>query len=148
MHSGRISQCYINIIRNTFIAKTSNAYTTKKKTVKPRIGPGQTWTIYECTEGRLLDHCATLPRISLSGQIISFNAFSCEILPVDAVWSCWSCTYRITSFVFVNIISWATQITVIIYFKILSVRLPPKMYVETYETLSRWMKFCFSYALV
>jgi len=60
-----------------------------------------------------------------------FNLFSCEILQVDAVWSWWSCTYRITSFVFVNIISLATQITVIIYFKILSLRLLLKMYVET-----------------
>ena len=69
MHSGRISQCYINITRNKFIAKTSQAYTTKKKkTVKLRVGSGQTWNI--CTEGRLLDHCATLPRISLSGKII------------------------------------------------------------------------------
>ena len=99
MHSSRMNQGYINIIRNRFIAKTlrccngptigikgnkpreknmiKNKTTTKQNKKKKKIiqrkikqlrAESPTYTI--CTEGRLRDHCATLPRITLSRKII------------------------------------------------------------------------------
>ena len=35
------------------------------------LAENRTWTI--CTESRFLDHCATLPRITITGKIIIFK---------------------------------------------------------------------------
>ena len=52
----------------------NNKNKTKKFTYnkeKTSLAENRTWTI--CTESRFLDHCATLPRITLTGKIIIFK---------------------------------------------------------------------------
>lgn len=68
--------------------KTKNKNKTKKKTIhittKKKKQSCRKQTI--STEGWLLDHCATLPRITLSRKFFILNAiFFLEILLVDAV---------------------------------------------------------------
>ena len=145
MHSGRISQCYITVLEIRLSQNPRMHIQQRKKQLSRESDPGNLDNLHGRSAPRPLRHAAK-DIVKCANYL--FNAFSCEILPVDAVWSWWSCIYSIISFVFVNIISLAIQITVIMYFKILSLRLLPKMYVETYQTSSQWMKFSFSYALV
>ena len=106
MHSGRMSQCCINIARNTFIEKENqrrcygpavringnkpkgeNMIIWKKtKRNEKQLYNIRTWTI-SWTEGRLLT-------TMISGKIILFKVFPREILPIDAVWSWWSYIYH------------------------------------------------------
>ena len=51
--------------------KTKKYIYNKEKT---SLAENRTWTIY--TENRFLDHCATLPRITLTAKIIIFNVVS------------------------------------------------------------------------
>ena len=68
MHRVRMSKYYINITWNTRLSQTNLCNTGKNSLAESR-----TWTI--CTEGRLLDHVATLPRKALSGKIIILKVF-------------------------------------------------------------------------
>ena len=54
--------------------ENKNKNKTKNKIIQQRkssLDKRRTWTIF--TEGRLLDHCATKPRTTLSGKIITFK---------------------------------------------------------------------------
>ena len=54
--------------------ENKNKIKTKNKKIQQRkssLAKRRTWTIF--TERRLLDHCATLPRRTLSGKIIIFK---------------------------------------------------------------------------
>ena len=90
MHSGRRSQCYINITRNTFIAKTSRGCNVssknkgkqakgeyiikKKKQLKKKYIYIYIYiyiytTKKKTAKPRLESNMATLPRLTLSGKI-------------------------------------------------------------------------------
>ena len=56
----------VNILKKQ---KQNEKYIYNKE--KTNLAENRTWTI--CTESRFLDHCATLPRITLTGKIIIFK---------------------------------------------------------------------------
>ena len=49
---------------------------------KKSLAENRTWTI--CTESRFLDHCATLPRIKLTGKLLYLKYYFLESLPVHS----------------------------------------------------------------